>query len=334
MPLISVIIPVFNGERTIGETIESVLNQTLHDLEIIIINDGSQDTTLEIVSCIQDPRIKIFSYSNAGPNPSRNRGVSNAKGEYISFIDADDLWTPDKLEFQLKALQENPQAALAYSWTDYIDESGQFLHKGSYMTVNGDVYAKLLLIDFVSSGSNPLIRRQALIEAGGFDETLTHGEDWEMWIRLAKHYHFVCVSSPQILYRKSVHSWSYNISHMEAGGLQVIEQAFTQAPNSLAYLKQSSVANFYKGLTYRALEGNPGRQRGLTAARCLWHSFRTDPSLLRARVIWKVLFKIVVMVLLPPQPALALLTKMKQLSNINALHGYMQTEPSKLSGIS
>src|SRR3712207_3352824 len=114
MPLISVIIPVYNGEKTIQETIESVLNQTFPSFELIVINDGSHDSTLDIVSSIKDPRIKVFSYPNAGLSASRNRGISVACGEYVSFIDADDLWTPDKLEAQYKALQANPQAAVAY----------------------------------------------------------------------------------------------------------------------------------------------------------------------------------------------------------------------------
>ena len=330
MPLISVIIPIYNGEKTIRETIDSVLNQTLQNFELIIINDGSNDSTLEIVSTISDSRLKVFSYPNAGISTSRNRGISHSIGEYISFIDADDLWTPDKLEAQLKALQENPESAVAYSWTNYIDESGQSLDRGSYMTVNGDVYAKLLLIDFVGSGSNPLIRRHALIEVGGFDESLSTSADWDMWLRLAVHYHFAAVPSPQILYRISLTSMSSNVYKQEAESLQVIERAFTQAPTSFSHLKQPSLANLYKSLTLRALERSSGPQGGFTAARYLWHSFRTDPSLIRARVIWKVLFKIVVMVLLPPQQALALLSKVNQLSNINALHGYMQVEPSKL----
>jgi cellulose synthase/poly-beta-1,6-N-acetylglucosamine synthase-like glycosyltransferase len=336
MPLISVIIPVYNGEKTIQETIESVLNQTFTDFELIIINDGSQDATLEIVERIQDPRLKVFSYPNAGQAASRNRGIFHVCGEYISFIDADDLWTPDKLEAQLKALQANPQAAVAYSWTNYIDEFSQPLpsQQGSYMTVNGDVYAKLLLIDFIGSGSNPLIRRQALTEVGGFDESMTPSEDRDLWLRLAARYHFIAVRSPQVLYRQCANSESTNVLRMEKSSLRVIEQAFSQAPESLRHLKQYSLGNNYKGLTFRALERTPGRQGGLTAARLLWHSFRTDPSLLRAKVIWKVLFKIAVMVLLPSQQAQALLTKMKYLSNINALHGYMQVEPSKLRGIS
>lgn len=113
MPTISVIIPVYNGQKTIKETIQSVLNQTFADWELIIVNDGSQDATLEIINSINDYRIKVFSYSNAGVSSSRNRGIDQAQGEFISFLDADDLWTPDKLKEQLKALQENPQAALA-----------------------------------------------------------------------------------------------------------------------------------------------------------------------------------------------------------------------------
>ncbi|HBL15031.1 MAG TPA: glycosyl transferase family A, partial [Cyanobacteria bacterium UBA11162] len=110
-------------EKTIKETIESILNQTFVDFELIVINDGSTDSTVDIVTSIQDSRLQVFSYPNAGLAASRNRGIDRATGKYISFIDADDLWTPDKLERQLKALEENPQAAVAYSWTDCIDES-------------------------------------------------------------------------------------------------------------------------------------------------------------------------------------------------------------------
>jgi glycosyltransferase involved in cell wall biosynthesis len=334
MPLVSVIIPVYNGEKTIRETIESVLKQTCSDFELLVINDGSQDSTLEVVSSFQDDRLKVFSYPNSGLAASRNRGIDRACGEYISFIDADDLWTPNKLEFQLKALQENDKAAVAYSWTAYINELSQSLNQGSYMKVNGDVYAKLLLIDFIASGSNPLIRRQALTEVGGFDESLSTAADWDMWLRLAARYHFACVPSPQILYRMSVNSMSSNVYKQEAESLQVIEKAFSHVPDSLAYLKPFSLANLYKSLTLRALERCSGQYGGLIAARYLWYAFKTDPSLIRARVIWKVIFKIVVVTLLPPQQAQSLLAQLKQLSNINALHGYMRVEPSQLKGIS
>jgi GT2 family glycosyltransferase len=312
MPIISVILPVYNGERTIKETIDSVLNQTFLDFELIVINDGSQDSTLEVVSRIVDSRLKVFSYANAGLAATRNRGISHAIGEYISFIDADDFWTSDKLEAQFKALQANPQAAVAYSWTDWIDESGQFLRSGGHITVSGDVYAKLLLRDFIESGSNPLIRKHALAEVGGFDESLAAVEDWDMWLRLAAHYEFVCVPSPQILYRVSSNSMSSNIWKMEAGSLRIIERAFTQAPESLQPLKREILGKRYQYLTLKAIEGPPERHRGLAAARFLWQAVSNDPAWLqRAQLMLIVLFKIVIATLLPPQQAQALLTLLK-----------------------
>jgi glycosyltransferase involved in cell wall biosynthesis len=125
MPTISVIIPTYNAERTVLKTVESVQKQTFSDIEIIIINDGSTDRTLELVQSIKDQRLKIFSYENGGLPVARNRGISQATGEFISFVDADDLWTPDKLELQLTALQQHPEAGADYSWTSYFtDMSG------------------------------------------------------------------------------------------------------------------------------------------------------------------------------------------------------------------
>jgi glycosyltransferase involved in cell wall biosynthesis len=318
MSLISVIIPVYNGEKTIRETIESVLTQTFRDFELIILNDGSQDSTLEVVSSIQDSRLKVFSYPNAGLAASRNRGTFHAVGEYISFIDADDLWTPDKLETQLKALQDNPEAAVAYSWTNYIDESGQFLRRGGYLTANGDVYAKLLVVDFLENGSNPLIRRQALIQVGGFDESLPAAEDWDILLRLAAQYSFVAVPYPQILYRVSANSMSAHVVRQETACLKVLERAFNQAPESLQYLKKYSMANLYRYLSFKVLDAYPDRKRGLIAARFLWQLIKNDLASLKQYSTWQVLFRVAVWVLLPPHKAQRLIDSFPPLPYIHA----------------
>ncbi len=324
MPKISVVIPAYNAAKTIKETIQSVLNQTFTDLELIIINDGSQDATLEIVERIPDPRIRLFSYPNAGPTVSRNRGILHAVGDYISFIDADDLWTPDKLESQFNALQTNPQAAVAYSWTNSIDERGKLLRRGFYVQLNGDVYKTLLVINFLENGSNPLIRRTALVEMGGFEESLTHGEDWDMWLRLASSYDFVAVPSPQVLYRISPGSASFNIFKQEEGCLIMIERAFTQVPESLQNLKRLTLANLYKYLTSKALEGIPSRANSLAAARFIGLALRNDPSLLGTRVLGKVLFKIALTLMLPSQQTQRLLTKFNRIFNTTSLLGYLK----------
>ncbi|CAD5933479.1 putative glycosyltransferase RC0461 [Planktothrix tepida] len=263
MVLISVVIPVYNGEKTIQQTINSVLNQTFKDWELIIVDDGSQDSTVKIIREIEDSRIRILSYDNGGLAISRNRGIDQAQGEYITFLDADDLWTPEKLEAQFQALQENPEAAVAYSWTDYIDESSQFLHSGRQITINGNIYQHLLVNNFLENGSNPLIRKQALNQVGGFDSSINSVADWDMWLRLAALYQFVAVPLPQILYRVSTRSMSSQIKNQERECLKVIEKAFEQAPESLHPLKRKTLAELYKYLMWKIFQQQPNPKQGL-----------------------------------------------------------------------
>ena len=251
MPQISVIMPAYNAEKTIRQSIESVLNQTFHDFELMVVNDGSTDSTLEIASSIRDERIKVLSYANGGPSAARNRGIAHARGEFIAFMDADDLWKANKLEAQLNALQANPKAGLAYCWTDWIDPLGQPLNKGVYDSVEGDVFARLLLNNFIANGSNPMVRKSAFDKVGLFAEELDWGEDWEMWLRLAEHYHFVAVRQPLVLHRRSNASHSANLVELEATSLQLIDRVYQRAPDSLQCLKTETLARLYKNLTVR-----------------------------------------------------------------------------------
>lgn len=298
--VISVVIPAYNSEKTIKETIESVLNQIFTSFELIIINDGSQDSTIEVITQIQDSRIKVFSYPNAGGNVSRNRGLHHAVGEYVSFLDADDIWTPDKLQFQLNALQENLSAKVAYSWTDYIDENGEIVLSGTHFTANGDVYEKLLVTNFLENGSNPLICRKSLIALGGFDESLGAAQDWDMWLRLACKFYFVCVPSVQILYRITANSVSSNLVRQENASLQVLKKAYQQRPPALKSSWNISLTNLYKYLACKALQKPFNRQKSLTAAKFLWNYFLND-SLRFHRITFtlKLLLKIIIILILP-----------------------------------
>ncbi len=305
-PLISVIIPAFNSEKTIKETINSVLNQTWKNLELIVINDGCQDSTLDIVTSIKDPRLKVFSYTNAGVAVSRNRGFAQAQGEFVSFLDADDLWTVNKLESQLKALQENPQVGVAYSWTDHIDENSQFLRGGSHYNISGDVYAELLKSNFLANGSNVLIRTQSLIEVGEFNQSFTPAEDWDMYLRLATRYHFVAVPIVQILYRITTTSASGNVFKMEKVSLQIIEYYYNQAPKYLQSQKRESLTTLYQYLIYKVLEEPVGRQKGIKAGKLLWGYIKNDTSRYRQiRLKFSLLSKVIATIILPSyQPEL------------------------------
>ena len=314
MPTISVIVPAYNAEQTVLETILSLQWQTFSDFELIVINDGSTDRTLDQLNTIRDVRLKVFSYENAGVSIARNRGFQHATGDFITFIDADDLWTPDKLELQLAALERCPQAGVAYSKTYFMDEPGKTFHVNNVPLPEGDVYAKLLTKNFLlSPGSNPLIRRQAIESVNGFDSNFTHGEDWDLYLRLASQWKFVAVQQPQVFYRQSSRSASSQVEVMERNSLKVIEKAFQAAPLTLKPLKKQSLANLYQFLAHlylnRCVEGN-----GVDlAAQKLQTSIQFYPRILLEKKTLVLVFKLFLMQILSPTTAKNLLERVSKL---------------------
>ncbi len=298
LPLISVIIPAYNCQGTIVETLGSVFQQTYSNMEVIVVNDGSTDGTLEILKNFQDSRLQIVTQPNAGVSVSRNRGINLAKGDFIAFLDADDLWLSNKLIEQIMALQTAPHAAVAYSWTDYIDQAGNFLRNGYYCNFQGNVHRRLLLGCFLESGSNPLIRRSLLKTVGGFDESLITCEDWDLWIRLALKYEFIVVPQVHVQYRVVTNSKSFLLDKHEAGGLTVINKAFLQASDSVEPMRSKALSNFYKYLLFKLLDapktsGSKEMHGPKTALRYLSLSVYHNPQLLRQMtVILSALIKI------------------------------------------
>lgn len=300
MTIISVVMPVYNGEKTILRSIKSVLNQTFQDFELIVINDGSQDSTPNLVAQIEDSRIKLIHYSNAGLNVSRNRGIGHANGKYITFLDADDIWTSDKLMSQLEALQANPKARVAYSWTDYIDMNDNFVVAGTHTVRNGDVYIDLLINNFLENGSNPLIYKEALVKLKGFDESLKAGQDWEMWLRLADKYEFVAVPKVQILYRINENSISANLDRQEKACLGVINNAYKARESISNGVLNASFAQLYKYLSCRALVMPYSRKKAWNAAKFLCKYFIYDSSRLqRLKFMLTLWLKVFIIMFLP-----------------------------------
>jgi glycosyltransferase involved in cell wall biosynthesis len=284
MPTISIIIPAYNAENTILKTINSVQQQTFSDFELIVIINGSTDGTLELLKTVEDKRLKIFTLEkNAGPARARNHGIAQATGEFITFIDADDIWTPDKLELQLAALRQNPEAGVAYSWTCVMTEDGQQAFQGEPLYFKGNVYPDMLFRNFISSGSNVMIRRQAVESVGVFDTTFGYSEDWDYFLRLARDWPFVVVPKTQIFYRQSSSSLSStNLDALEDAKFAILERAFQMAPPKLQYLKNRSLAGSY--LTWAQLcftrmggeEGVRQAQKKLFKAIQLYPKILTD----------------------------------------------------------
>jgi glycosyltransferase involved in cell wall biosynthesis len=301
MPLISVIIPAYNAEKTISETIQSLQQQTFSDLEIIVINDGSTDKTLELLQSIDEPRLKVFSFENGGLPVARNRGIERATGEFITFIDADDLWTPDKLADQLAALQQNPQAGVAYSWTAFINEKSEYLYAWEPLYYQGNVYPELLVKNFISSGSNILVRKEFIESAGKFDPLLKSAEDWDYYIRLAARCEFVMVPKYQILYRRSSQSMTSKVDVMEKYIVKVTETAFEQAPSNLQFLKNQSLASTYLFLTNLCIAHVLDDKGAKLAAQKLRKAIQLYPAVLLKKSTFRLLLKVGLMQLLPYQ---------------------------------
>ena len=309
MTTISVVIPAYNAERTISATIESVRQQTFSDLEIIVIDDGSSDRTLEILKAVNDERLKVYSYQNGGLPTARNRGIARAEGQYISFIDADDLWTEDKLEKQLAALQANPQAGVAYSWIIIMLEARNTEEVTTYVPgkkvyFKDNVLSPLLLDNFVGNGSNILVKKDIIDSVGEFDPSLKSCEDWDYYLRLAAKSHFALVPEHQVIYRKAPGSMTSKVDVMETAGERVIDKIYQIVPQTLQQQKSKSIARFSIFCGKIFLDRNNRTISDLDvreAGKRLWKAISLDPSLLLMKDTYIFLFKILFKKLLPHQ---------------------------------
>lgn len=206
---VSVVIPAYKASETIGETLQSVQTQTHAPLDIVVVDDGSPDDTVEKVLSFAeyDPRISLMQQANAGVAAARNRGWKAAASDLVAFVDADDLWAPAKIERQLAALKaEGPQAGLAYTWYARIDGESLITSRSHKPNAQGEVLRSIFLGNFIGNGSAALITRAALEDAGGFDSTLhargAQGcEDFSIYFRIAERYRFALVPEPLTGYR-------------------------------------------------------------------------------------------------------------------------------------
>jgi glycosyltransferase involved in cell wall biosynthesis len=282
MPIISVVIPAYNSELTIKETIESVQKQTFTDFEIIVIDDGSQDNTIGVVKSLvkSEPRLRMVTYENGGVSVARNRGIEIAQGKFISLLDADDLWTPDKLELQLKALKDHPEAGVAYSWTNPVDEQGKILFLGNCPVYEGNVYGELLQTNFLSSGSNILARREAIESINGFSTDFATASDWDFYLKLASKWSFVVIPKYQILYRQRSNSMSSNIESIMQESCAILEKAYQIAPAELQSDLNKSLNNLYLYFAELYLNRSKDAKSIDQVGRNLWIAIRFYPQTL------------------------------------------------------
>ena len=201
MPKVSVHIPCYNSEKYILETIKSVLDQTFADFELIIVNDGSSDKTEEIIKGFHDSRIRYFSQGNKGLAATRNRTLSLSNGEYIAFLDHDDLWLPAKLEKQVAALDASPDAALAYSNFYRLFPDGDRILAFRKNQPEGKIFESVLR-EYSVGLSTVIIRKRHLDELKiCFDEKLRQFEEYDLFMKLLYRYEAAYIKEPLAVYR-------------------------------------------------------------------------------------------------------------------------------------
>src|SRR5574344_5605 len=196
--MISVIIPLYNKAQSIAETLRSVLNQTYKDYEIIVINDGSTDNSVQVVESIKDSRIKLFNKPNGGVSSARNEGIRRAQYEYIAFLDADDLWKPTYLEELVKLITDFPEASLWGTGYEFlINNTSSRAEKSLPDNFRGIIQNPWSSVAHSYCTTTSCCRRQSLLTIGMFDERISYGEDIDVWWRLMLHY-------PAAYYNKSL----------------------------------------------------------------------------------------------------------------------------------
>jgi glycosyltransferase involved in cell wall biosynthesis len=237
---VSVVIPAYNAMAYLPETVESVLRQTFTNFEVLIIDDGSSDQIVQWVSQISDPRVRLISQENQGLSGARNTGIAHAQGEYVAFLDADDLWEPTKLEKQVHCLENKPAVGLVYTWTVLVDEQGNPTGRVFISDAEGDVWQQIVWDDVMSNGSTAMVRRCCFETVGVFDLNLGPAADRDMWIRIASRYPFAVIKEPLVFYRQHPNSMSKNRKIMIQELRTVIEKSFQYAPLELLYLRNRS----------------------------------------------------------------------------------------------
>ncbi len=200
-PTVSVVIPTYNREQLIARSVKSVLSQTYQNFEIIIVDDASTDNTKKVVNSLNDGRIKYVRHDkNKGEAAARNTGIKLARGEYIASHDSDDEWLPEKLEKQIKAFEDcSPEVGVVYTGF-WKEENGKktYIPFSWVNQKNGDIHEELLKGNFIGSPV-AVIKKECFTGTGLFDERLRNLVDWEMWIRISKRYHFICIDEPLVV---------------------------------------------------------------------------------------------------------------------------------------
>ena len=236
MPLVSVIIPTYNAAKFICQAVNSVLEQSLRDVEVIVVDDGSTDETPRVAESWTDPRVKYIRQPHSERSVARNTGIAHSSSPYIALLDADDWWGPAKLEKQVALLQSHAELGVVYCWLQQVGPSGERLRLMQGFLEPDDatgarVLERLLLNNVPGPGTSAVIPRRCIEEVGGFKPDVSYVEDWDLCLRLASRFPFGFVPEALAYYRLHGNYMPRKMHQLNVplAGTRIIERALAFA---------------------------------------------------------------------------------------------------------
>jgi len=274
--LFSVIIPCYNAQSTLLATVRSVQAQTLSDWELIIVDDGSTDDSLSIIQNLvtQDERIQLQRNAHQGVSCARNTGIRMASGAYLAFLDADDLWHPEKLARHAEHFQRCPTVGVSFARVRFMTPAGQPLPQVSAVPQRGLDAFSLLTENHISTSSNIVARRELFSALGGFHPGMSFAEDqeWLFGVAVDGTWSIKGIDQTLVYYRTSPGSLSSDLARMEAGWREMLAVAGRYAPDFLQQHQTKAQAIYLRYLARRALRQGVPAEIGLIYLRRAWQS--------------------------------------------------------------
>jgi len=290
MPIVSVVMPVYNVEKYVAKSISSVLNQTFSNFELIIVVDGSTDSSESICRTFSDPRIRIIMQKNRGLAGARNTGIRESTGQYIAFIDSDDLWHCDKLAEHVKHLQFTHSVGVSYCLSELIDDNDISLGVIQKPKLHNITFKDVLCRNPIGNGSAPVIKREVFEqikferyykgkkETCYFDESFKQSEDIECWLRMIclSDYRFEGISGILTMYRANSGGLSSNLKQQYKAWNRVIIKISKLNPYLMFNLENKARAYQLRYLARRAINNN----NPSSAKKLMIDSLKCDLSIL------------------------------------------------------
>ncbi|NLT51847.1 MAG: glycosyltransferase [Ignavibacteria bacterium] len=220
--LVSVIITTFNGEKFIRESVDSIVRQTYKNLEIIVIDDGSNDNTADIIKSISDNRIKYFRTENNGHVSALNYGLSLSNGDYVSILDHDDIAMPQKIEKQMNCILSNPELGVISHFFLVMDERGKIIYE-IHLPKEDEEIKKELCLQNIISHSGVLYKKKIVLEAGGYREKYGKIADYDLWLRLRLNTKFINLDEMLLKYRKHNNGQSFSLKSIKEANISILK---------------------------------------------------------------------------------------------------------------